>query len=236
MDPRPIVLITGATAGIGLALARRMAKDHRLVLCGRRGARECADNLPDGALYIQADFETPNDAVDAIDDALHEARIDALHRVIVNAGTGYYGSVDTERAATIRRTLDVNFAAPVLLARRMAPFLEKARGKLVLIGSVAHRGAANMPSYAASKAGLAGLARSLASEWQDRIAVQIIHPGPTATEMHEKAGYQAGKLRRLFFPAADMADEIARLTEGQKSSATVSISARLRRLLRARSS
>ncbi|MCR9138077.1 MAG: SDR family NAD(P)-dependent oxidoreductase [Alphaproteobacteria bacterium] len=236
MDPRPIVLITGATAGIGLALAQRLAGTHRLVLCGRRAGSEYPDELPDGALYIQADFKDPLGAVEAIETALDEAGIEALHRVVINAGTGYYGSVESERPDTIRETLDVNLTAPIVLARHMAPFLEKVRGKLVLIGSVAHRGAANMPTYAASKAGLAGFARSLESEWQDRTAVQIIHPGPTATEMHEKAGYDAGKLRRLFFSAAGMADEIALLMDGSKKTATVSFGARLRRLVGKRSS
>lgn len=230
-DPRPTVLITGATAGIGLALAKRLAKDYRLVLSGRRDRREFARGLPDDALYVQTDLEAPEHAIDAIETALSDSRIEALHRVIVNAGTGYYGSVETESPDTIRRTLDVNLVAPVLLASRMAPYLEKTHGRLVLIGSTAHRGASNMPSYAASKAGLAGLARSLSSEWQGRIAVQIIHPGPTATEMHQKAGYEAGRLQRLFFPAADMADEIARLMETRKVAATVSVGARLRRLV-----
>lgn len=236
MEPRPIVLITGATAGIGLALAQRLAGRYRLVLCGRRTASQCVDTLPEGALYVQADFSAPHGAVDAIEAALGDAQIESLHRVVINAGTGFYGSVESEHADAIRTTLGVNLVAPILLAKRLAHHLETAQGKLVLIGSVAHRGSANMPSYAASKAGLAGFARSLESEWQGRIAVQIIHPGPTATQMHEKAGYDAGKLRRLFFPADEMADEIARLMDRPKSAATVSFGARLKRLARIRSS
>lgn len=236
MDTRPTVLITGATAGIGLALSQRLADRYRLVLCGRRPASQCADTLPEDALYVQADFSAPHGAVDAIEAALGEAQIELLHRVVINAGTGFYGSVELEHADAIRTTLDVNLVAPILLAKRLAPQLEAAQGKLVLIGSVAHRGSANMPSYAASKAGLAGFARSLESEWQGRIAVQIIHPGPTATQMHKKAGYDAGNLRRLFFPADEMADEIARVMDRPKSAATVSFGARLKRLARARSS
>ncbi len=234
MGSGPAILITGASAGIGLALANRLAGENRLVLSGRRSREECGDALPEGALYVQADLADPKRAVDAIEAALRTERIETVHRLVVNAGTGYYGPPDSEDAEKIRRTLDVNLTAPVLLARRMARRLEKAGGKIVLIGSVAHRGSPNMPAYAASKAGLAGLARSLASEWQGRIGVQLIHPGPTATGMHEKAGYQPGRLGRLFFPAAGMADEIARLMRTDRTVATVSAGARLRRLVRGR--
>jgi NAD(P)-dependent dehydrogenase (short-subunit alcohol dehydrogenase family) len=231
MDARPTVLITGATSGIGLALANRMSGEYRLVLCGRRPIDDCADDLPEGATYIQADLENPPGAVDAIETALRSHGIETLDRLIVNAGTGYYRAAEAESAAIIRGTLDVNLFAPVLLARRLAPLLEAVQGKLVLIGSVAHRGSANMPAYAASKAGLAGLARSLGSEWQGRIAVQIIHPGPTATGMHQKAGYDPGRLSRLFFSSEDMAAEIDRLIQTDRQTATVSTGARLRRLL-----
>ena len=173
-------------------------------------------------------------AAGAFERALPEAGIDALDRLVINAGTGVYGGAETETAAAIRQTLDVNLAAPILLARRLAPYLEAARGKLVLIGSVAHRGSANMPSYAASKAGLSGLARSLDAEWSGRIAVQIIHPGPTATPMHAKAGYDPGRLKGLFFSAEGMAEEIGRLMDTRRRRATVSVAARLRRLVSGR--
>ena len=71
-----------------------------------------------------------------------------------------------------------------------------------------------MPVYAASKSGLAGLARSLCAEWRGRIDVQIIHPGPTATAMHERAGYDPGWMRKFFLPDRLAAATIARLMSG----------------------
>lgn len=230
MAGRPTALITGASAGIGLALAQRLASSHNLVLCGRRDRQACPPELPGDARYVQADLSNPQAAVNAIEAALKTFEITAIDKLIVNAGVGYYRPAGAETTDLIRETLDVNLVAPVLLARRLAPQLEEARGKLVLIGSVAHRGSANMPVYAASKAGLAGLGRSLDSEWRGRIAVQVIHPGPTVTDMHQRAGYDPGKLKSLFFSADAMAAEIDRLMRGRRPSATIGALSRLRSL------
>ncbi|MEX3007133.1 SDR family NAD(P)-dependent oxidoreductase [Hoeflea sp. TYP-13] len=231
MNDRPTALITGATSGIGLALARILSIEYSLVLTGRREASECADELPPGAQYVKADFSDPQAAVAEIEAAMRTAGLSRLDRLIINAGTGYYAPVDREDSAMIRETLDVNLAAPVLLTRHMVPFLEAAGGKVVFIGTVAHRGSPNMPAYSASKAGLAGLARSLRSEWEGRIGVQIIHPGPTRTAMHKKAGYPGGSLERFFFSADGMAEEIIRLMERDRLQATVMLRAGFRRLL-----
>ena len=169
--------------------------------------------------------------------ASRQAGHQQLDRLIINAGTGYYQPADSEDAGIIRNTLDVNLAAPVLLAHRFCSQLEAAGGKVVFIGSVAHRGSANMPSYAASKAGLAGLARSLESEWAGRIGVQVIHPGPTRTAMHERAGYPSGgKLEKYFFSADAMAEEIIRVMDSGRPQGTVMLRAGLRRLVTGRRS
>ena len=80
---------------------------------------------------------------------------------------------------------------------------------MTLIGSVARKGQAQFPAYAASKGALHGFARALRSEWSGKVAVQVLHPGPTRTDMHEKAGHDPGRMRSFFFNPDDMADMIS---------------------------
>tara|TARA_R110000744_G_scaffold128550_2_gene235661 strand:- start:899 stop:1615 length:717 start_codon:yes stop_codon:yes gene_type:complete len=228
---RPIALITGATSGIGLEMAKRMAVDHQLVLTGRRQAHECAADLPPDAHYIKADLSDPVRSARHLAAKFFSLEPGRLDLLIINAGIGFHTSAGREDVAMVRQTLDVNLVSSIMLVRQFAPLLEASHGKVVFIGSVAHRGAANMPTYAASKAGLAGLARSLKSEWKDRIGVQIIHPGPTRTTMHAKAGYDPGILRKLFFSPEAMADEIVRRIKDDRTHTRISIKARLGRFI-----
>ncbi len=233
-SPSPsTTLITGATSGTGLALTKKLAdtNEDQLVVTGRRDASQCSQDLPAGVDYIQADLASPDAAAEQIALAFEQLGHRKLDRLVLNAGIGFHAPVDAESAQMIRQTLDVNLVAAVLLVHKFAPLLEAARGKVVFIGSVAHGGAGNMPSYAASKAGIAGLARALQSEWQGRIDVQVIHPGPTVTSMHEKAGYEPGRLQRLFFSAEQMADEVAYWMKRDRKSVSVMFAARLRRLV-----
>ncbi|MDP3895170.1 MAG: SDR family NAD(P)-dependent oxidoreductase [Mesorhizobium sp.] len=195
---RSRLLITGATAGIGLAMARRRAAGADLLLTGRQEHAAVRDRLPPGAAYVAADQSSPEAAAGAVRGALDRLGWDRLDLAVLNAGAGHALDPATESAQSIRVTLDVNLAAAIALAQTLLPFLENASGKLVLVGSTAHRGAPGFASYAASKAGLDGLARALREEWRGRVAVQIVHPGPTATGMHEKAGHDPGPIGRMF--------------------------------------
>ncbi len=208
-----------------------MAVDHQLVLSGRRQTHECAADLPPDAYYVKADLSDPVRSARHLAAKFFSRELGRLDLLIINAGIGFHTSAGREDVAMVRQTLDVNLISSIMLVRQFAPLLEASHGKVVFIGSVAHRGAANMPTYAASKAGLAGLARSLKSEWKDRIGVQIIHPGPTRTTMHAKAGYDPGILRKLFFSPEAMADEIVRRIKDDRTHTRISIKARLGRLI-----
>ena len=212
-------------------MAKRMAVDHQLVLTGRRQAHECAGDLPPAAHYIKADLSDPVLSARHLAAKFFSLELGRLDLLIINAGIGFHTSAGREDVVMVRQTLDVNLVSSIMIVRQFAPILEASRGKVVFIGSVAHRGAANMPTYAASKAGLSGLARSLKSEWKGRIGVQIIHPGPTRTTMHAKAGYDPGIMRKLFFSPEAMADEIVQCIKDDRARTQISIRARLGRLI-----
>ena len=233
---KSLTLITGATSGIGLELAKRLQSTDELIVIGRKEAHEVYALLSDNIQYIQTDIANSAQAVEAVIAGLDNLNVQAIDRVIHCAGVGVYTAPDHETSEQIGLNVSVNLLFPVLLTKALAPHIEAAKGKVVLIGSVAHKGSPNMASYAASKAGLAGFARSLEAEWRDRIDVQVIHPGPTLTPMLEKAGYKVGKEGRFFLSPEVMADEIINVMGTNRKSATIFIGAKIKSLFRRKQS
>lgn len=227
MTGKKRVIVTGATAGIGFRLARLFAGQGADVLATGRRTKQSLENWPSDIRYLQADQTDPS-VSSTIAKAVEAAGWSCIEYLVLNAGIGSVGDPASETPARIQETLQVNLVSPMLILHALAEKLEAARpnGKVTLIGSTARRGAPQFASYAASKAGLAGFARALASEWQDRIAVQVIHPGPTATDMHAKAGLALGNARRFFVDPDRSARRIYSLIQGDRSIATVSIGPR----------
>jgi NAD(P)-dependent dehydrogenase (short-subunit alcohol dehydrogenase family) len=218
-------IVTGATSGIGLELTRLLAAEgHSLIAAGRRTAAEAQAILPPDIAYVEAD-QARDDAPDRIADAIAEAGWRAVDLLVLNAGTGHVCDPSREHPDRICEVLAVNLAAPLLIAHRLAPLLETAQGKglVTFIGSTARRGNARFASYAASKAGLHGLARALRQEWLGRIDVQFVDPGPTATPMHEKAGFDPGGMRRFFVDPAVSAMRIRKVIAARRPRARISI-------------
>lgn len=215
---------------MGLAVAKLLSSEHELILVGRRPLETVEHPFGEEIRYIQADFSNPADAVELIVQKLGEYGVSHLDHVVQCAGMGSYISPFDEDLTEVSKTLNVNMLFPILLTGKLAPMLEASMGKMTLIGSVAHKGSSQMASYAASKAGLNGFARSLQSEWQDRIHVQVLHPGPTLTPMLAKAGYKLGREKHLFLPVETMASEIVRLMSSDKKSVTIFAMAKLKSL------
>lgn len=216
------ILITGGNAGLGLALAKKLAGRHQLLLSGRKSQDQVAGTLPYGAGYIVADQKDPEVSAQALVKGIWDFGWDGLDNAVLNAGMATASRDGIDTADAIRETLDVNLLAAMLQAQALYPLLEKSKGTLTFIGSVAHKGSALLPAYAASKAGLHGLARALRSEWRGRVSVQVVHPGASKTDLHDKAGYDPGPKRALFLDPGDVAAMLASAIAARRSPVNVS--------------
>ncbi len=223
-EPRRI-LITGATDGVGLALARIYKEQgERPFLLGRQSwsalshlAAEFAE-----ADYCRADLSEP-DAVMRVIQFLQERELDRLDVVVHNAGVGYYGRFAAQSPESINRLITVNLAAPMALTHALLPWLPAGKGQVAFIGSVA----ADLPGpeyavYTATKAALAGFARSLQVEWQGQVTVQLIQPGATRSGMHQKMGVSPAVMDWEQFPPAEKTEAgIVKAIEGKRPFVTI---------------
>lgn len=173
-----VVLVTGGNRGIGLACANAFAaRGDRVAVTSRSGP-------VDGFLTLKCDV-TSTDEVDAAFDEI-EAQWGPVEVLVSNAGVTRDGLVLRMKDDDFQSVVDANLAGSFRVARRAASKMVRARsGRIIFLSSVvALSGQAGQVNYAASKAGLIGLARSLARELGSRsITVNVVAPGPVLTDM-----------------------------------------------------
>ncbi len=218
MKSKKTVLITGATDGIGRALAKiYRTRGDRLVLVGRRTLDTFNDTLYGEDTYCQADL-SQDMCANRVCEFLNAQKIDTIDLAIQNAGTGYFGTIAEQSAESIREIAAVNLMAPLRLTHALIPYLQ-ANGKLVLIGSITHAfPCPDYAVYAASKEALNTLGRNLQIEGD--INVQIIHPGATRTGLHRKIGMDNEKAKG--FPSAErVAKKITQAIDGRRFIVTI---------------
>jgi NAD(P)-dependent dehydrogenase (short-subunit alcohol dehydrogenase family) len=187
-QPSRAYLVTGATSGIGRACALALAATGaRVVAAGRR--RERLDELiaksgADRVAAVQGDVRDPETGAAWVRLAIERfGRLDGL----VNAAgvIGNKGLLDTEPAEW-DRVMDINLRALFLMTRAAAPELERTRGSIVSISSVAsQRPYAGLLAYCVSKAGVDMFTRCAALDLAPRgIRVNAVNPGVVVTELH----------------------------------------------------
>jgi 3-oxoacyl-[acyl-carrier protein] reductase len=175
------VLVTGGNRGIGLACVQAFLEGgHRVALTYRSSAPTGVDD----ALAVRCDV-TDGGQVDAAF-AEVEAALGPVEVVVSNAGATRDGLVLRMSEDDFTSVLDANLTAGFRVAKRAARGMVRQRfGRIVFLSSVVGlMGQAGQANYAAAKAGLVGLARSLARELASRsITVNVVAPGPITTDM-----------------------------------------------------
>jgi len=191
--PRPIALVTGASRGIGAAVAHALAPSHELLLGGRDASVLAAvgADLPDARPW-PVDLTDP-DALSAAVDGIE--RLDVL---VHSAGVGPLGTVEQTSASDWWRTYEVNVVAVAELTRLLLPALRVARGRVVLLNSGAGFNARpGWGAYAASKFALRAFGDALRAEEADNgVRVTSVHAGRTDTGLQrEVVAHEGGTYR-----------------------------------------
>lgn len=186
-------LITGASAGIGEALAREFASHgHDVILVARREQRleslaETLERNGVSATPIAMDLDRPEAAEDLVETvAAHDLEVSIL---VNNVGVGTYGPFAESDLDAERTQLQLNVVLPVELTRRFLDECEDG-GKILNVGSVAgFQPGPQLAGYYASKAYVNSFTEAIAEELRESpVDVTLLCPGPVETEFHERAG------------------------------------------------
>jgi short-subunit dehydrogenase len=217
------VVITGASSGIGEALAREyLERGASLTLVARRKAKleELAAGNESRCHLVQADLSQYEQACDWVEGAT--SALGPIDVLINNAGQQVVRrTVDTSWEEG-ERQVRLNTLAPLRLVTRVLPDMVARRsGTLVDISSVsAFAPTPGMYFYSASKAAIAAASESLHSELRGTgVHVMTVYPGPVRTAMEEqaRAAYEETVLMRLFTPTGDPRVLARKIADGVKS-------------------
>ena len=196
------VVVTGASSGIGLASALRLARSGWRVLGGVRTEEAAAELREGGVEPLQLDVTDTEQIAAAVDAAGSE-----LQGLVDNAGIAVAAPLELVPLGELRRQLEVNVVGQVAVLQALLPALRRGRGRVVLMGSVGGRSALPfLGPYAASKHALEAFADVLRVElapWG--IAVSIVEPASVRTAIWTKGAEHAEAMRH------GLADDVAEL-------------------------
>ena len=184
-----VVLVTGGSRGIGAACAARFAALGDKVAITYNSSQPPADLVSAGVLAVKCDVTSMESVETAFVEI--EEKLGKVEILVSNAGITKDGLFLRMSEDDFTSVIDANLTAAYRVCKRASQQMLRARsGRIILMSSVVGLlGSAGQTNYAASKAGLVGLARSLARELGSRsITVNVVAPGPVATDMTAALG------------------------------------------------
>lgn len=202
-----VALVTGASSGLGVAIAQCLAEAGADVVLGARRVdrleetRKLVESTGRRAVAVQTDVTDPDQCAAMAATAVQElGRVDIL---VNNAGFGWAAPATRETPDEFRKVIDINLNGQYWMAQAFARAATEG-GSIVNISSVLGLKASHVPqaAYSASKAGLIGLTRDLAMQWTGRkgIRVNAIAPGYFPSEMTDEMAEGTDEMIKLVTP------------------------------------
>jgi len=233
-------LVTGASSGLGRAIAERLVhQGATVVLTGRSAAKldAVAGELlnsgasPEKVVTVAADLTVENDRQRLFE--FVAGRLGALDLVVNNAGVGATGQFDTHDPWVLRRVFEINFFAMAEVCRAALPLLSEGNDPtMVVMGSInARRGLPGRAEYSASKFAVSGFVESIRIEWR-RFGIHVlqVNPGFSATAFDENAVAKTARVSVSDWrtmPAETVALATLRAVERRKREITLTARGRL---------
>lgn len=203
------VLVTGASSGIGRAVAQNLLQQGHVVIGVSRDSGKFTRRMANFS-SVQLDFSRLNDLPEKISQLLQT--FPAIDAVVFSAGVGRFGSVEEFSYPQIEALMTVNFTSQVYLTKALLPALKrKTNSDLIYIGSeAALKGTRKGAVYCASKFAVRGFTQALREECsKSNVRVCLINPGMVKTPFFEQLAFEPGDHESNTISPEDVAEAVS---------------------------
>jgi NADP-dependent 3-hydroxy acid dehydrogenase YdfG len=203
------ILVTGASSGIGRAIAENLLQqNHHVIGLSRRSSQFIADRQSYSSLQMDlSDLQHLPENIKSI-----QKRFPDIDSIIFCAGTGRFGSLEEFSFEQIQALININFTSQIIIARGFLPlFKNKGQGNLIFIGSeAALQGRRKGTVYCAAKFAIRGFAQALREECAtSNVRVALINPGMVKSEFFDDLTFTPGEHHSNFLLPEDVAEIVS---------------------------